>query len=323
MDIYNWDRLPMWRVPALFNQDRVTLKLLYICQQLGLEKPFHIVYGAPKTVFSGGRNAMIERRLSRDEIESYFQAYDHYGVKCYLTFSKWNISDEDLHDEYANLYLSLLEQYQGGVIVSQDKLCEYIRSHYPHITIVASVIKPTFECQDHGSPEYYRSLLMKYDRIVPKPEFILEKERLLELRADASKIELLVNQSCLADCPYARSHYLHYEQCSLYQSQHFVLPCLTEKGKMEAIQYAVNIPLKDLKILQAEGFHHFKLQGRNIFIDEYIDMLGMYIFDPTGPFQSLKRMLLIADGYESYDIRNLDSFYRKINQKMNFYETCC
>lgn len=319
MNIYNWENMPIWRVPALFNNDRVTLKLLYICQKLGLEKPFHAVYGAPQTIFSGGRNSIIKKRLSKNEIESYFKAYNDYGIKCYLTFSKWQISQKDLDDEYANIFLSLLDKYQGGVIISNELLYEYIRLKYPHITIVASVIKPTFECHDHGSIEYYLNLLKKYDRIVPRPEFILDENNLLQLKEYASKIELLVNQSCLSDCPYARNHYLHYENSFSYQT-HFALPCLLEKEKLDAIHYTTNLPLNYLKKLQKNGFQNFKLQGRNIYIDEYVDMLGMYIFDPTGSFQTIKRLLLAIDGYEPYNIENLDSFYYKINQKLNFYK---
>lgn len=319
MSIYNFETMPNWRIPALFNNDRVTLKLLYICKKLGLEKPFSSVYGSTKTVFSGGRNSIIERKLTEKEIEAYFKAYDDYGVQCYLTFSKWNISEKDLGDEYANIYLKLLNKYKGGVIISSDLLYDYIKTYYPNIIIVASVIKPTFECNDQGSVEYYHNLIKKYDRIVPKPEFILEEKNIIQLKQFADKVELLVNQSCLADCPYAKSHYIYYENSSLTNPNRFILPCLKEKEKLASINHTINLPMKYLKKLQTNGFNNFKLQGRNTYIDEYVDMLGIYIFDPTGTFQAIKRILLSIDGYEPYDIRNLDTFYQKINQELTFY----
>lgn len=313
MDIYRFNQKNViWHVPCLFNNDRIAIKLLHIMKLLNMDKPFDIVYGACQCSLSAGRNSIIQERLTYEQIEEYFKSYDQYDVKCYLTFSKVNIETKDLHDTYSNMFLTLANKYHGGVIIANDTLYTYIRNNYPNIKIVASVIKATFDTYE-DELQYYHDLLNRYDYVVIRPEFALDLDK-VKMLSDKERVELLINQSCMANCPYAKSHYLHYEKNSSFA---YKVPCLQEKSKLAIINHSLLLANSYTDKLLAMGFKHLKLQGRNIYPDELLECFGTYIFDNSGIYQQLKKVILNDYGYESYELHNLDKYFDKIMQDID------
>ena len=229
-----------WKVPLLFNNDRLAILLLEISKKLGVKFPFSTVYGSPNNVLSGGRSSIIKKEMSESELIKYFNAYKSFGVDCALTLSRRNISNVELKDGYLNRLLSILNLFSGSVIVSNDFVLDYIKNKYKNLKVCASVIKPIYDNVQSSDTKYYISLLKKYDRIVPRPEIFFE-DNYLELLPFADYVDVLVNQTCLYDCKFACDHYKHYERIEEGYDDGFIAPCQREKQFLSSINEIVSM----------------------------------------------------------------------------------
>lgn len=281
-----------WKVPLLFNNDRLAISLLMISEKLGIKKPFSTVYGSPNNVLAGGRNSIIKNEMSESEIIKYFKTYKNFGVKCALTLSRMDISNTNLNDNYLNSLLSLLNQFFGSVIVSNDYVLDYIKNKYENLQVCASVIKPIYDKVEDEDIQYYIKLLKKYDRIVPRPEIFIKGDCYMGLIPYSDCIDILVNQTCLYDCKFACAHYKHYEKMEEGYDDGFVTPCQGDKHKLSSINKTVSMDYLLITHLMNYGFKSFKLQGRNLPVYKILSYLGAYIYEPTGDFRFIESYIL-------------------------------
>lgn len=117
-------------------------------------------------------------------------------------FSNYNITDRDLRDGKSNLLLDKLYENMGEVEVSSDTLYNYVKRRFPFMKIIASPVKSYFELEENNEVDFYNKLLDKYDRVILSPHYVKEKFlRDYDKFSDISRIEIIVNERCLLNCP--------------------------------------------------------------------------------------------------------------------------
>ena len=281
------DERVTWKVPTLFGNDWVALSLAQALNPL-LPKPFFATaYGCPACAWAGGRNPRVREGLSEKDLRRYFEAYRSVGANCAFTFSRPDAGDY-LDDTYCELLLSLIEAYDGQVIVVDDRLARHIRSTHPAVRIVASYNRCILDhAQGFGGmreEDYYRKLLESYDEVVIRCEAALEGGIIEDLTDIADRIQIIVNQKCVPNCPDGARHIAVTAQSIEHEatSGERVLASCTQPQRK--VMGTVHVSPARRRELADMGYTLFKLQGR--------------INPPTGAFKNLVQNIL-KDGMDA------------------------
>lgn len=256
-----------WKVPTLFDNDWIALSLANALNPLLSKSLFSTAYGCPACAWAGGRPLRQQHRLDEQELRRYFEAYRSVGSCCALTFSRPDAGDF-LDDAYSNLLLSLVDEYDGQAIVVDDRLAQHIRTTHPSVTIVASnnicVLDHAKGFGGLDEEKYYRHLLERYDEVVVRCEALLPggiAERLVDV---ADRIELIVNQRCVVNCPDAPAHIAamaHVIKTMAEGGDPGPHSCTQVGNKRKGGNIYVSPERRT--VLADRGFVKFKLQGRN------------------------------------------------------------
>ena len=271
-----------WKVPALFDNDWVALHLSYELSPLLGRPLFDIAYGSPMCAWAGGRPPRMTAPLSEDEMRRRFEAYRKVGARCAFTFSRVD-AGKYVDDPYCNMLLSLIDEYEGQAIVVDDALARHIRNTHPAVRLVCSNVKVVldhyagFRGQDEES--YYRSLLGLYDEVVVRTEALLEgglTERLQDL---TDRVELIVNEWCARDCPYAAEHIAAMTRATERAAD--LAPDEPQPGciynqlhdKPRELVDNIYVSSERRAYLADRGFTRFKIQGRGASPVEFAGIL--------------------------------------------------
>ena len=253
-----------WKVPVLLNNDWIALRLAKALNPQ-LPKPlFESVYGCPPCAWAGGRPSKVRRTLEESELRRYFEAYAEVGASCALTLSRPD-AGEELHDPYCNMLLQLLDEYHGQAIVVDERLARHIRSTHPDIKLVASNNRVFLDYNSGflglSEERYYRQLLELYDVVVVRSEALLAGGIAEDLVDIASRVELIVNQRCIPNCPVASWHIQAGAEVvkDRLAGGDAVWPHCKYPDRTETIV----VPAERRGELVQMGFCDFKLQGRN------------------------------------------------------------
>lgn len=286
-----------WKVPAFCCNDWGALKTLEMCSALGFARPFDLVYGAPHSVWSGGRPAAVRAILNEEQIESYFSAYAKFGVRCALTFSRLHVEEKDYENSYNNLLLDYVEKYDGEVVLFDDGLARYIKRTRPRVKIVASLNKAMSDLKESCEQEtaYYGELLGLYDVVVIRSEYALRDEWLQNLSNVRDRVEIIVNQFCVPNCKRAFRHISELEEWSHSGCRGKGQPCYhLEAASCIENRLSQNLFISDTRVskLCSMGFTRMKIAGRNAPLPLFLDTLSDYVFEPTGAFAHMKRAIV-------------------------------
>ncbi len=259
------DERVSWKVPTLFGNDWVALSLAQALNPL-LPKPFFsTAYGCPACAWAGGRNPRVRESLSEGDLRRYLEAYRSVGANCAFTFSRPDAGDY-LDDAYGELLLTLIEEYRGQAIVVDHRLARHIRETHPAVRLVASYNRCILDHAEGfgglSEQDYYRSLLECYDEVVIRCEPALEEGALDELADVAGRIQIIVNQKCVPNCPDGARHIAVTAQSIEREASsgervlaHCTQPLRKAKGTVE-------VSPERRRALADKGFTLFKLQGR-------------------------------------------------------------
>ncbi len=261
------DERVSWKVPTLFNNDWVALTL---AKELApfLPKPlFSSAYGCTDCAWAGGRNTRMPQ-LSEEELRRYFEAYAQVGATCALTFSRPDAGDY-LNDAYCNMLLSLVGEFGGSAIVVDERLARHIRSTHPEVSLAASynlcLLARAKSFHGIGEEKYYRKLLELYDVVIVRNEALLEGGIAWQLVDVADRIELIVNQNCLVDCPFAAEHVAATAKAIEAMREGRPAPsngCIIMRRGL-ARQPSTYVDPARRRVLADMGFTRFKIAGRN------------------------------------------------------------
>ena len=198
-------------------------------------------------------------------------------------------------------------EHNGHFIVYSDLLKNYIKDRHPQVFVVASVIKPIMRFQGPNRIEtataenetnYYNELIKDYDMVVVRPEYskyILSENP--ELINNLSKIEILTNSHCMANCKNAPNHY---KLISKYFHKDINTPfnCVRNMHPLEKINNSllstnVHPPETIRKLIQA-GIKNLKIQGRanNTPIDSMLTIICHKMFNTEENYDFLFNTLI-------------------------------
>lgn len=292
-----------FNVGTLFAHDGYALMLADACERIGVRFPVDYVFGSVSCLFQGGRAAPIV--FDKDNVCEIFDRYAQIGVGCRLTFSNYEITEEDLEDEESNFLLRRLNLGDNnGVIVSSDLLADYIADSYPNLQLISSLVKPTVENRlGTESPEYYNALFDRYDIVVLNSAFAFDDDYLARIE-HPERVELIVNHRCRPNCPLSKEHYTTQTLAARAASTGNFIAQRRLEGKLTQINGeclrrrhedpALNSLVSTSRIeeLVEMGFRHFKLEGRDYPLTTMAHDIGTWLFEPDGIYLSLAQALL-------------------------------
>lgn len=285
-----------WRCPGLFEHEEMLFLLDDLCKEVGIRQPFQSVFGCITTPWGGGRVPIIDE-ITEKELEDIITKYNSRNIYCFFTFSNFHVEKEHLDDRNGNLLCKIASRVsdKNGIIVNSNLLSDYIREKYPNLKQISSLLKPTYEHPRYDeTPEYYNDLCKKYDNVVVRADFYDNLKFMKELK-EKSKIELIVNQNCFKFCQLARTHYDRSVKYSAEDTEANTRNHFCHKKMNDIKNYAQSIMLSNSEIdnLIKMGFTHFKLAGRAGKARTVLtDVIGRYIFEPSGHFCHMQRYII-------------------------------
>lgn len=198
----------IWSIPTLFGEDVLCFSLLNILDKYNIKYNFE-VYGSPLCEWNESINGCLKTE-DIDFIERLLNNFKFRNANPVLTFDKYDISWFSLSDKFSNNILKECCKNQCNVTVASQKLFKHIRKKYPEIGCIASQVntinrfkkdiqKNTYKPEKEL--KYYNDLLKLYDRVIIRPDFV--KNPLIKEINDLSKIEIIVNYSCVYNCKYS------------------------------------------------------------------------------------------------------------------------
>jgi hypothetical protein len=326
--IYKYGKDIIWSLPCLFQYEPLFGFFQLSLMNAKLDMIKANVYGSPATIWSSGRMPLINVRLGKENLAKLFNYIQNWNGTPTFTFSRTDITKDDLKDEYANYLLDFGIEHNARFIVSSDILRDYIRKKSSQTQIVASVLKSIYRFQGaekieeptvEAETEYYNKLLKEYDIVVVRPEYsktVLTKNP--ELLDDISRIEVLINQTCVSNCPLAPLHStiisaMHREE-HIEEEENF--RCLRTKYDFPTL-YKNNSAhtYEDVAKLVKSGVKYLKLQGRGEPIPYYENAVQLLVnmFNLEGP----NAFLLNVNNL----VLEINRFYREVDtERLWYYE---
>ena len=268
-----------FNIPGIFLFSKFIYHVIdVIFDKIGYRLPIKYIYGSPQLKWNNGRLILNNYNNSHMlyEIEGEIIMAKERGITPLLTFSNLFISDQDLEDEKCNTVLNILDKYNCGVIVSSDKLENYIRQQYKNISIHASVIKTSLE--NNRTIEYYKNLSKKYQVYVVNPDDNFDLNLLKDLPKDNS--EIILNERCIYQCKQRKAHYEAISKEQIAQAKqinldlNFLSGCraIPEYKQSKLKERTISLTIEEVKRIYGMGHRLYKLQGRT-------DNLYVFFFD--------------------------------------------
>ncbi len=276
----------LWNIPSLFGNDSLMIKMIRDAKSNNKSLPISSVYGSPRCGWNGGRPVDYSCE-DYDTIQKLFDEYNSLGIGVCLAMNNYNLTDSDLNDEYCNTLCRALSEISGDrkdinnyVIVSSQKLSDYLRAKYGNLKQICSVLKPVFEHPDYDeTPEYYNELANTYDRVVIRPEWNTDWEYMAKLNCP-EKFEILINQSCAPFCKYAIDHYFDIASYNRHSLIRRGKPCMAKELKITPeSEHSLYVRPDDQNKLASMGFTQFKLQGRGREDDVFLEIFKAYVMN--------------------------------------------
>jgi len=268
----NWPDA-VWDVSGAFANDRELIAFHDFCTQLLNFSPFSIVHGAPLCTWNSGR---VLKHLLREgmEIRAAGLEYEKRKISLYLTFTNLHLKEEHLSDSLGNALLTFAANHNptgsNAAILASDILRDYIKSKYPTLRTVSSILKIT-NSGGKGKLDVYKRLTDEYDEVMVHPDDVLNYD-LLEKLEEKDRYILLVNEYCIRNCPLRPYHYHSLSEMSLNflgfdsseldsrQNRNGCKDIGTLLTHPKHSVLALNTP--EISRLRQLGFRHFKMQGR-------------------------------------------------------------
>jgi len=196
----------VYTLPLLFGSSAHTYRVdkiqKFAQSKYNLKLPIDSFYGAPtNSLWNGGRPPYYADSMIDDGTKQYYENIDAHK---YLTYTNYCAGDY-LDDPVSNLSLELLSK-DDGVVITDERLHQYIRKTYPKLKTKSSVVKVTKEQPIKRSVDYYNQLLDIYDYVVLHPDDNINLDLITQIK-DLSRVEVLIDERCTRNCGVRDLHY--------------------------------------------------------------------------------------------------------------------
>ncbi len=284
-----------WTLPLLFQYDAIWGAIYKTLKMYNIKPPKVNLFGSPSVIWAGGRMPALFGNFNKETLSKWFGYINDLNAFPTFTFTSTTLTKDDLNDKYANFILETSFEYNARYIVYSDYLRDYIKEKNPDAIVIASVIKPNCRFQGPDKIEeptienetnYYNKLLKEYDVVVVRPEY--SKDILPyhpEYIDDISRLEVLINQPCIKNCPKMPEHYKHLEKFNLNSNHNGEFICIRVNIPC-TILYENNLihDQKTVERLVDIGVNNLKLQGRSngITLESLMLILADQMFNRDG-----------------------------------------
>lgn len=229
-----------------------------------------IAYGCPPScIWNGGR--VESGPKYNDGWSEIIKYYKQYGIDYRLNFTNLLLETKDLKDEYGNSIAQNVNNFGGGVTVTLPLMAIYIENNYKNLRVTWSTSTDYGNNKDEMIDKI-NELSKKYIVVLPY-EFNNSSE--LNKFAYPNNLELLVAETCMANCPKRKQHqFLTSKVIHEGVFDETVNDCLwnfaeKNKGTKERV-----IGRNRLLEYQKKGFNRFKISGR-----EFLEQpLASYVY---------------------------------------------
>lgn len=269
-------------IPGAFNHYKDIMR--FITKYPQLLKHAEVYDGVQNSKWNGGRiDCLAPTELDFNKIK----IYNNLGIGVTLTFSN---KDIDINSEVENNILYKLNNCPlNGVIVRNDNLMQHIRDNYKNLNVQLSI------AENKGlNFDYLISKEKLYDAICPRPEYVFNQ--IFLAKCNPSKYKVMVNNACQIRCRYWDLHANavseaiqngidNYKQafaiCECWKrTGKIVTPTFTHKCKVfkgDFNKIDVDYNTEDIKKAIELGYDKFKISGRELKSNVYIDEVETYI----------------------------------------------
>jgi collagenase-like PrtC family protease len=221
----------------------------------------------PVTLTGGGRPPQILPDITAERFRGHVHAVHRAGRQFYATVNGNDLDLQEYSEGFERRFLvevdQLLDLGVDGFVVALPVLIELIKRAHPEVPVSVSTFA---RLRTVSQAEYFQR--MGADTVV-----IEEANRDLDLLRGlvrlGLRVEVLVNQTCIPDCPY-RAHHL---STSSLASQYGREPPSFEYPIFECGLEMVRDPVRlirgiivrpeDLEVYEEVGVSRFKVSGRN------------------------------------------------------------
>ncbi len=309
------------------------LESLQLYHSFNLDHPNHQiseVYGQ-ETVgkfTASGRMIGALPTVNLSQLQDYIQQCIKYNINFNYTINPSCIdySQFSLYDirEYVK------QLYQIGIrhfTVTLPNIIEIVQSMGSDIYLKASAI-----CEISSLRKAAHYVKNAAARIVVDPD-ITKDFRILRSICDkyADRVEIIVNNMCMRDCPYKMFHYNHEAHSSgsieSQENRYYHEKCTAQKSSALDNYIKLNwIRPEDLHYYEELGIHYYKIQGRNHPNGENVySAVKAYV---NGVFEgNLVDLLTLWNPYNVFqpyiDNRQMDGYLEPFVHKDGFCKGMC
>lgn len=228
------------------------------------------IYGTfPNAIWNGGRVCFgICFKETMVKIIKYF---NDNNIPLRYTFTNSLLTEDHVNDTYCNLIMQLSDNGINQVLVNNNTLEEYIRTKYPKYKIISSTTK-----RITNKKNLEKEIKKDYYLVVLDYDLNKDIEYLNSIK-EKNKIEILVDELCMHNCPYRKEHYKQFSISQLEFSNQNSFVCNYSNIDNDNIDFNeisknVNFITRDeLEKYKKMGFINYKLVGRNTNINFVID----------------------------------------------------
>ncbi len=236
------------------------------------------VYGTfPGAIWNGGRT-ILDGLAKKQEVEEIIRSYNKFRIPVRFTWTNVLLEEKHTYDTYCNMIMNVGNNGMNQVLVNSPALEEYVRKNYPDYKILSSTTKRIVDVD-----QLMEEMNKDYFLVVLDYDFNHNEEVLTKLEPFADKVEILVNETCQPNCPRRANHYKEIARCQLeFETGKSPETICTDRspdrrsfaGCMKRPQFLSN---QDVEEYSKRGFRNFKIVGRGLTQDFYIDSLIYYL----------------------------------------------
>lgn len=251
------------------------------------EYPVYEVYGKlQEDCIGGGRPSNTLKEVNKKRLEEHVKKVRQANIKFNYLLNGACLANKEQDEEWQKNTREFLDYLRdigvNALTVTNPFLLQIIKKYYSCFTVRIS----TFACVDnYEKAKFWEEMGADYiciDFVKINRDFKMLKYMVDNLKK--AKIELLMTNSCLKNCPYIHTHTAslshasnisneekkHYADWCLYRCQEYELKHLEEYIKSPWIRP------EDVKEYEEIGVEHFKITERDFPTDELVKRVKAY-----------------------------------------------
>lgn len=211
-----------------------------------------------------GRAKSTLPQICMKDLEKYVEFSSKNGIEFNYTlnascFGNYEFTDEGIQ-EIRRLLIDLQNIGVKNLTLATPAMIELVKSIAPDMNIKASAI-----CQINSVKKMKHYKKIGVERIVVDPD-LTKNFKVLRNMAElgADKIEIIINDKCLKDCPYKIFHYNQTAHDNSNRAEsYFFMNCGVQKSQDLQAYLNLNwIRPEDLHLYENMGIKYFKVEGR-------------------------------------------------------------